>query len=184
VPAVFVLQNNQVALGTRREQHQLDGFDGWPAMYGLRGATADGNNVLDVYAAARLAVDHARAGGGPTLLVVDTFRMGGHATHDEAEARAMLPAELFETWGRRDPIGLFEEYLVAYGVARERLEQVEAEVAADVEAAAEAALDVRADRAPSPGSAEYDGISAGVRQPGVVARLEQQERPFHEPRHR
>jgi TPP-dependent pyruvate/acetoin dehydrogenase alpha subunit len=184
VPAVFVLQDNQVALGTRREQHQLGGFDVWPAMYGLRGAMADGNNVLDVYAAARMAVDHARDGGGPTLLVVDTFRMGGHATHDEAEARALLPPELFETWGRRDPIGLFEEYLVTDGVARDRLAQVEAEVAADVEAAAEAALDGRADRAPSPGSAEYEGISAGVRQPGLAARLVQQERPFHEPRNR
>jgi TPP-dependent pyruvate/acetoin dehydrogenase alpha subunit len=184
VPAVFVLQNNQVALGTRREQHQLDGFDGWPAMYGLRGATADGNNVLDVYAAARLAVDHARDGGGPTLLVVDTFRMGGHATHDEAEARAMLPPELFEEWGRRDPIALFEEFLTAEGVSRERLAQVESDVAAAIESAAEAALDGRADRAPSPGSAEYEGISAGVRQPGLAARLVQQQRPFHEPRNR
>jgi 2-oxoisovalerate dehydrogenase E1 component len=171
VPAVFVLQNNQVALGTRVEQHQRGGFDGWPAMYGLRGARADGNNVLDVYAAARLAAEHARAGGGPTLLVVDTFRMGGHATHDEAEARATFAPELFEAWGRRDPIGLYEEWLVAAGMARPRLEQVEAEVAAEVEAAAEAALADRAGRMPEPASAEYDGISAGVRQPGLAARL-------------
>jgi TPP-dependent pyruvate/acetoin dehydrogenase alpha subunit len=170
VPAIFVLQNNQVALGTRLGQHQAGSFDDWPAMYGLRGALADGNNVLDVYAATRLAADHARAGGGATLLVVDTFRMGGHATHDEVEARSTFPPSLFEEWGRRDPVGMFEEYLVAEGVPRQRLEEVEAEVTAEVEAAAEAALEKRAERTPAGPLAEYAGVSAGVRQPGLAAR--------------
>jgi TPP-dependent pyruvate/acetoin dehydrogenase alpha subunit len=173
VPAVFVLQNNQVALGTRVEQHQLEGFDGWPAMYGLHGMHADGNNVLDVYAATRLAAERARSGGGPTLLLVDTFRMGGHATHDEAEARATFPAALFAHWGRRDPIGMYEEYLVAGGLDRDRLVAIEDEVGAAVEAAAEAALAHRVERTPAPVSAEYAGISAGVRQPGLAARLPQ-----------
>jgi TPP-dependent pyruvate/acetoin dehydrogenase alpha subunit len=173
VPAIFVLQNNQVALGTRVAQHQLGDFADWPAMYGLRGAVADGNNVLDVHAAARLAADHARDGGGPTLLVVDTFRMGGHATHDEAEARSTFDAALFEAWGRRDPIGLYEEYLVEEGITRERLAEVEARVAAEVDAAAEAAVAERAGRMPEPSSAEYDGISAGVRQPGLAGRVVQ-----------
>jgi TPP-dependent pyruvate/acetoin dehydrogenase alpha subunit len=106
VPAIFVLQNNQVALGTRVEQHQNGSFAAWPAMYGIPGETVDGNNVLDVYAATRIAAERARAGGGPTLMLAETFRMGGHATHDEAEARATFAAELFESWGRRDPIGL------------------------------------------------------------------------------
>jgi 2-oxoisovalerate dehydrogenase E1 component len=171
VPAIFVLQNNQVALGTRMPQHQLGDFSGWPAMYGLRGAAADGNNVLDVYAAARLAADHARDGGGPTLLLVETFRMGGHATHDEAEARSTFAATLFEEWGRRDPIGMFEEYLVGGGMERRRLEELEEQVTAEVEAAAEAALEGRADRTPAGELAEYEGISAGVRQPGLAARL-------------
>jgi TPP-dependent pyruvate/acetoin dehydrogenase alpha subunit len=171
VPAVFVIQNNQVALGTRLQQHQVDDFAGWPAMYGLRGAFADGNNVLDVYAAARLAADHARGGGGPTLLVVETFRMGGHATHDEAEARATFDAELFAHWGRRDPIGMYESYLLAEGIDRTRLELVEQDVTAEVEAAAEAALHRREEKAPSPETAEYAGVSAGVRQPGVAARM-------------
>jgi TPP-dependent pyruvate/acetoin dehydrogenase alpha subunit len=171
VPAIFVVQNNQVALGTRLGQHQAADFSGWPAMYGLRGAFADGNNVLDVYAATRLAAEHARAGGGPTLLVVETFRMGGHATHDEAEARATFDASLFAEWGRRDPIGMYEEYLAGQGVARSRLEQIETEVMEQVEAAAEAALHDRDARAPAPETAEYEGISAGVRQPGLAARV-------------
>ncbi|HEX2166685.1 MAG TPA: thiamine pyrophosphate-dependent dehydrogenase E1 component subunit alpha [Longimicrobiales bacterium] len=171
VPVIFVLQNNQVALGTRLDQHQVDGFDAWPAMYGLRGAFADGNNVLDVFAATKLAADHARDGGGATLLVVETFRMGGHATHDEAEARATFDASLFEHWGRRDPIGLYEEHLLRQGLARDRLEAIEAEITQEIDAAAEAALEDREARTPAPAGAEYEGVSAGVRQPGLAARM-------------
>lgn len=172
VPAVFVLQNNQVALGTRLDQHQIDGFDSWPEMYGIAGSHADGNNVLDVYAATRLAAKQARQGDGPTLLLVETFRMGGHATHDEAEARDTFPASLFEQWGRRDPIGTYEEHLIARGIARERLEAIEAEVVAEVDDAAERALAFRDARMPDAAHAEWPGISAGVRQPGLAARLQ------------
>jgi TPP-dependent pyruvate/acetoin dehydrogenase alpha subunit len=172
VPAIFVIQNNQVALGTRVDQHQAGDFRHWPKMYGLEGAFADGNNVLDVWAATRLAAERARTGGGPTLLVVETFRMGGHATHDEAEARRTFPPELFEEWGRRDPVGLYEEYLVGRGVARERLADVEREVTAEVEAAAERVRAERADHMPTPESAELAGFSAGVRQPGLSGRVD------------
>jgi TPP-dependent pyruvate/acetoin dehydrogenase alpha subunit len=170
-PAIFVLQNNQVALGTRLDQHQAGDFRDWPKMYGMRGAFADGNNVLDVWAATRLAAEQARAGGGPTLLVVETFRMGGHATHDEAEARRTFPADLFEHWGRRDPVGLYEEYLVQRSVARERLEEVEREVTAAVEHAAERVRAEKGDHMPAAELAELEGFSAGVRQPGLAARL-------------
>lgn len=172
VPAVYIIQNNQVALGTRLDQHQAGNFRDWPAMYGMAGGWADGNHVLDVYAAVKLAVDQARRGDGPTLLIVDTFRMGGHATHDEKEARETFPAELFERWGRRDPIGLYEEYLVAEGVAdRAALESAEAEVTAELEAAVQEALAARDDETPQGPSAEYPDVSAGVRQPGLAARL-------------
>ncbi len=172
VPAIFVIQNNQVALGTRLDQHQRGDFRDWPKLYGIPGAWADGNNMLDVYAATKLAADRLRAAPaeGPFLLVVDTFRMGGHATHDEAEARATFAPELFAHWGARDPIGLYEEYLAARGVARERLQAVEESVIAEVDAAAERALDSRA--APRDvTAAEYPGFSAGVRQPGLAGRL-------------
>jgi TPP-dependent pyruvate/acetoin dehydrogenase alpha subunit len=171
VPAIFVIQNNQVALGTRLDQHQAGDFRHWPKMYGVPGEFADGNNVLDVWAATRIAADRARAGEGPTLLVADTFRMGGHATHDEAEARRTFPAELFEQWGRRDPIGLYEEYLIGRGMARDRLAAVEAEVTAEVEAAAERVRAERAEQMPAPESAELEGFSDGVRQPGLAWRL-------------
>jgi len=171
VPAIFILQNNQVALGTRLDQHQVGDFDAWPAAYGMAGAHADGNNVLDVWAATKRAADRARAGDGPTLIVVDTFRMGGHATHDEAEARRTFAPDLFESWGRRDPVGLYEEWLVGQGESRETLSEIELRVTAEVEAAAETARGQRDERMPEGRLTEYAGISEGVRQPGLAHRL-------------
>lgn len=173
VPAIFIVQNNQVALGTRLDQHQAGPFEDWPAMYGTSGAVADGNHVLDVFAATRLAAERARAGDGPALIVVDTFRMGGHATHDEREARETFAPELFERWGRRDPVGLYEEYLVGSGLERKRLREIETRVTHEVDAAAEEALEAREDSAPPAATAEYAGVSEGVRQPGLAFRLGQ-----------
>ncbi len=141
LPAIFIIQNNQVALGTRIDQHHLPGeYKDWAASYGVWGAQFDGNNVLDAYAATRLAAERCRTGQGPAVLVAETFRMGGHATHDEREARETFPAELFARWGKRDPIGLYEEYLKEDGVNTKRLEEVETQVAAEVERAAEEAI--------------------------------------------
>lgn len=141
VPAIFIVQNNQVALGTRLEQHHLPGtFSDWAASYGIWGLAFDGNNVLDAWAATRQAADRCRAGQGPALLVAETFRMGGHATHDEREARETFPAKLFAEWGKRDPIGLYEEYLKEDGWTERDLAEVEAEVTAEVERAEQEAL--------------------------------------------
>lgn len=153
LPAIFIVQNNQVALGTRLDQHHVPAdFTEWAASYGIAGGTFDGNNVLDAFAATRLAAERCRAGAGPALLVAQTFRMGGHATHDEREAREMFPAELFEQWGRRDPIGLFEEYLKTQGFSVGDLERAEAEVVKVVEDAEREALASR-DQMPAGASA-------------------------------
>ncbi len=154
VPAIFVIQNNQIALGTRLAQHHLPGdFADLPAAYGMSGASLDGNNVLDAYAATRLAAERCRAGEGPVMLVATTFRMGGHATHDEREARQILPAELFAEWGRRDPIGLYEEHLKRTGFTAVELEEVEARVEAEVARAEAEALASRDASVPAPESA-------------------------------
>ena len=156
VPAIFIIENNQVALGTRLEQHHLPpDFKDWPAGYGVWGAGFDGNNVLDAYAATRIAAARCRNGQGPALLIAETFRMGGHATHDEREARETFPAELFTTWGKRDPIGLYEEYLKEDGVTTKQLEDIESEVTDHVERAAAEALASR-DRMP-PGESALTG---------------------------
>lgn len=153
LPVIFIIQNNQVALGTRVEQNHLGGdLAALPAAYGMSGGAFDGNHVLDAYAATQLAVERCRAGRGPVMLVARTFRMGGHATHDEREARETFPEQLFAEWGRKDPIGLYEEYLVSRGITREMLEEVEEEVVQEIERAETEALASR-DLKPEPASA-------------------------------
>ena len=168
LPVVYIIQNNQVALGTRLSEHHAAGdFSEWGRLYGGAGASFDGNHVLDAYAATRWAADKCRSGEGPVFLAAETFRMGGHATHDEAEARELFSAGTFAEWGRRDPIGCYEEWLVTAavdlrsGAAVERggaeetnravLAEVEADIEEEVEAAAEEALASR-EKMPRPGS--------------------------------
>jgi 2-oxoisovalerate dehydrogenase E1 component len=162
LPVIYIIQNNQVALGTRLQDHHAgEGFSEWASIYGASGAAFDGNNVLDAYAATAWAAEKCRSGAGPVLLAGETFRMGGHATHDEGEARELFPPEMFAAWGRRDPIGCYETWLVeggldlstgerlAPGTAEESnravLADVEAAVTAEVESAAEEALASRGD---------------------------------------
>jgi pyruvate dehydrogenase E1 component alpha subunit/2-oxoisovalerate dehydrogenase E1 component alpha subunit len=161
LPCIFIIQNNQVALGTRNGQHAAGSFADWPAMYGVAGGTFDGNHVLDAFAATRVAADRARAGEGVTLLVAETFRMGGHATHDEREARALFSPEVFAEWGKREPIGMYEAWLEGEGIDRARLERIEADVAAEVDAAAEEAIKSRDTAMPTGESAER-GVYAEV----------------------
>ncbi len=160
LPVIYVLQNNQVALGTRLNQHSRAPMSAFPEMYGIPSEECDGNHILDVYAATALAARRCRAGEGPVVVVAHTFRMGGHATHDEREARDTFPEELFTEWGRRDPVGLFEAYLEEEGLKRTVLEEVEREVTEEVEAAAEAARE-SLDRQPAPEDALYEGFTEG-----------------------
>ncbi|MEE8115546.1 MAG: thiamine pyrophosphate-dependent dehydrogenase E1 component subunit alpha [Gemmatimonadales bacterium] len=154
LPVIFIIQNNQVALGTRVGAHRvLEDFREVHCAYGVDGWSFDGNNVLDAYAATKLAVDRCREGRGPIILDAETFRMGGHATHDEAEARVVIPQDVFTYWGRRDPIGLYEEYLKRHDVPGEELDRIESEVNAEVERAAEEALASRESAEPVPESA-------------------------------
>jgi TPP-dependent pyruvate/acetoin dehydrogenase alpha subunit len=160
LPVIFVIENNQVALGTRVNAHRRDpSFAKVHLAYGCAGWSFDGNNVLDAYAATRIAADYCRAGEGPVILDAETFRMGGHATHDEHEARVVIPAEVFEFWGRRDPIGLYEEFLKREGVSEADLERVEAEVTDEVDRAAEEALESKRNNLPEPESA-VEGVYA------------------------
>jgi TPP-dependent pyruvate/acetoin dehydrogenase alpha subunit len=163
VPVIFIIQNNQVALGTRLDQHHVKAGDGnfadWPRAYGMWGTMFDGNNVLEAYACTAQAAARCRRGEGPAMLIAETFRMGGHATHDDAEARRTFDGEMFASWGRRDPIALYEEYLVDAGVPRETLAAVEADVDAEIDRAEIEAMQSRRDSMPAPASA-LDGVYA------------------------
>jgi pyruvate dehydrogenase E1 component alpha subunit len=169
-PAIFIIQDNQVALGTRREDHGVGDLEEWGAMYGIPSRSVDGNNVLEVHLAAREAVEACRAGRGPRIVLCRTFRMGGHATHDEREARSMFPPEEFRAWGLRDPIGLYEAYLTGRGISAEALEEVESEVIREIDDAAAAALASR-DQLPDPDTARYDEVSDSERLVGIQERI-------------
>ncbi|HKV40974.1 MAG TPA: thiamine pyrophosphate-dependent dehydrogenase E1 component subunit alpha [Blastocatellia bacterium] len=183
LPLIVIIQNNQVALGTRLQQYHRGDFLAYPEAYGVEGWGFDGNNVLDAYAAVKVAADRARLGQGPFLLLAETFRMGGHATHDEREARQTLPRELFEHWGERDPIGMYEAYLLEGEVElnnartpedamsmRERnakvLRQIEERVIQEVDRAAEEALASVKHQKPRPQSA-LEGVYADSSLPGT-----------------
>lgn len=157
LPLVVILQNNQVALGTPLGVHHKGDFEALGRVHGIPCETVDGNHVLDVYAAVSLARQRASEDGGPTLLIAETFRMGGHATHDEADARKLIDPEVFAHWGARDPVGCFEVWCREQGVEERELQEIEGEVLRDVERAAEAAL--RDFRAPDPGALE-EGVYA------------------------
>lgn len=172
LPIVIVVQNNQVALGTRTQGESVAPYEDWLAGYGMPVESVDGNNVLDVWAAATLAVERCRNGQGPVGMVAHTFRMGGHATHDEAEARRLFSPEEFAYWGNRDPVGMMEEWLATAGrldrdrgrrgrgqAVRKALKEVEDRVEAEVEAAAELAKAGRSTRVPDP-STVGEGVYA------------------------
>ena len=157
LPVIFIIQNNQIALGTHVGQAHLPGhFRDVHRAYGCAGGSFDGNNVLDAFAATRLAAVQCRRGEGPVILCAETFRMGGHATHDEREARDMFPPEVFAQWGKRDPIGLYEEYLKCDGVSGAELEEIERDVSAEIDRSAEEALASRQTSMPKPETALDD----------------------------
>jgi TPP-dependent pyruvate/acetoin dehydrogenase alpha subunit len=77
--------------------------------YGFEGVRVDGNDVFAVYAAVQMAAEHARAGGGPTLIEGITYRLGAHTTSDDP-SRYRTEEEVRQ-WEPRDPILRLERYL-------------------------------------------------------------------------
>jgi TPP-dependent pyruvate/acetoin dehydrogenase alpha subunit len=93
LPMVIVLEHNRWSFGTRSDRAAaVQDWAHTAEAYGLPVRSVDGNDVLEVYEAAREAVDRARAGGGPGVIVAETYRMLGHAQHDSQ--KYMAPEEL------------------------------------------------------------------------------------------
>jgi len=139
LPVLFVVENNLYGLSTPvSEQYACrDLADRGPG-YGIPGVIADGNDVLAVREAVAAAAERARAGLGPTLLELKTFRMRGH---EEASGTAYVPPALVQEWAARDPIRRFESFLEERGLlAADERAAVRARLAARVDAAVEQAL--------------------------------------------
>jgi TPP-dependent pyruvate/acetoin dehydrogenase alpha subunit len=110
LPVVFLLENNKFAYSTPNElEFAVDPVER-AGGYGFPGVSVDGNDVEAVFEAARVAVERARHGDGPTLIECHTMRMHGHGAHDDM---SYVPTELFEEWERRDPIDTYAAWLVA-----------------------------------------------------------------------
>ena len=168
LPLVVFVQDNQIALGTPLESHSAAPMGRVATIYAATKYICNGNNVLDVYATTALAAELARLGKGPIVVTAKTFRMGGHATHDEGESRKILREEAFTYWGKRDPIGMYETYLAESDLQlttdvpnREVLEQAEQEVHAEVEEAARQALESAKHSIPNPAEQQL-GVFAGA----------------------
>ncbi len=139
LPAVFVCQNNGYGEHTRyAAATSAANVSDRSVSYQMPGVTVDGNNPLEVYAAAKVAIDRARAGGGPTLLEAKTFRFNGHVLGD---ADAYMSKSEKAAAIANDPVPKYRAWLIEKRVATEAsLAALEAKIAAEIEAAVEFAL--------------------------------------------
>ena len=115
LPVVWVVNNNQYAYSTPNPlEFHVPTIAERAVAYGMPGVRVDGGNVLEVFEAAREAVERARDGGGPTLIESVSLRWRGHAGHDPAK---YMPDELLQRYmAEKDPVRNFEEYLLSEGV--------------------------------------------------------------------
>lgn len=117
-PNVFVCQNNQFAISTRRAKQTASPTIAQKAIaYGFPGILVDGNDVLAMYAASREAVERARKGDGPTLIESFTYRLSDHTTSDDW--RKYRSKEEVAEWERKDPLKRFGTYLTAQGILKD-----------------------------------------------------------------
>ncbi|MEM9475905.1 MAG: thiamine pyrophosphate-dependent enzyme, partial [Pseudomonadota bacterium] len=88
LPVIFVIENNQYAMGTaqQRSTSSAEIYERGLA-FGIPGEEVDGMDVLAVKAAGEKAVAHCRAGKGPYILEVKTYRYRGHSMSDPAKYR-------------------------------------------------------------------------------------------------
>lgn len=127
LPAIFIVENNGVAMGTQVERASAEKDLAKRGLgFGIPTTNLDGNDIDEVIATIGNAVDRARKGLGPSYIVANTYRFRGHSMSDPLKYRSKEEAEAAKL---RDPITLYEKRL------RERklidddwVDQTEAEV--------------------------------------------------------
>ena len=117
LPVIFVIENNGYGLSTPvKEQYRCESLVDKARGYGMEGIRINGNNVLSVYDTIKGVRDYCIKNQKPYLVECMTFRMRGH---EEASGTKYVPKELFEEWGRKDPIKNYEQFLIAEKVFSE-----------------------------------------------------------------
>jgi pyruvate dehydrogenase E1 component alpha subunit len=137
LPAVYVIENNQYAMGTSIERSSSEThLYRRGASFNIPGKEVDGMDVLAVREAAGAAAEHARSGKGPFILEMKTYRYRGHSMSDPGKYRTR--EEIDEVRKHRDPIDHVQELLVSGKIADEAaLKAIDAEVKKVVADAAE-----------------------------------------------
>ncbi|WP_323033015.1 pyruvate dehydrogenase (acetyl-transferring) E1 component subunit alpha [Paracoccus sp. (in: a-proteobacteria)] len=166
LPVVFVIENNQYAMGTsmKRSTKSTTLF-GRGEAFGIKGEQVDGMDVLAVKAAGEKAVAHCRAGKGPYILEVMTYRYRGHSMSDPAKYRTR--EEVQKMRDERDAIEHVRELLLQGShVSEDDLKAIDKEIKDIVNDSAEFAkespeppleelwTDIYADEVPQGGAEE------------------------------
>lgn len=149
LPCIFVIENNQYAMGTslQRASSTPDLYTRGAA-FGIPGEAVDGMDVMAVKAATEKAVAHARAGDGPYLLEMNTYRYRGHSMSDPAKYRTR--EEVQKMRAERDAIDHIRDLLTASGEVEDTdLKAIDKEIKGTVNEAAKFAQD-----SPEPADAE------------------------------
>ena len=140
LPVIFIIENNQYGMGTsvKRASASPDFYKrGEP--FGIPGTKVDGMDVLKVREAGEIAVAHCRAGKGPYILQMETYRYRGHSMSDPAKYRTREEVERVRT--ERDPIQTLHNFLIDEGVITEDgLKKIDQQVKKIVTEAADFAI--------------------------------------------
>jgi pyruvate dehydrogenase E1 component alpha subunit len=114
VPVIFFCQNNHWAISEPVGLQTHVPLANRGPGFGIPSLRVDGNDVLAVLAATRIALDRARSGGGPTFIEAVTYRMGPHTTADDPTR--YRDANELEDWAAKDPISRVEALLESKGL--------------------------------------------------------------------
>ena len=121
LPVIFLIENNGYGLSTpSNEQFKCKQFIDKGIGYGMEAYQIDGNNILEVFHKVTELSESMRKAPRAVILECMTFRMRGH---EEASGTKYVPQELFDEWGKKDPILNYENFLFAEGVLNDDLKQ-------------------------------------------------------------
>lgn len=137
LPVVYIIENNEYAMGTsvKRSSATTELYRRGEA-FGIPGKQVDGMDVIAVKEAGDEAVAHCRAGKGPFLLEMKTYRYRGHSMSDPAKYRSKEEVEMYKE--QRDPIERLKAKIIKGNVADEnKLKTIENDIKAIVNEAAE-----------------------------------------------
>ncbi|WP_353860778.1 pyruvate dehydrogenase (acetyl-transferring) E1 component subunit alpha [Azospirillum formosense] len=136
LPVLYVIENNKYAMGTSQERASAGELHQRGAAYGIPGHQVNGMDVLEVREAADKWVEYIRAGNGPVILEMKTYRYRGHSMSDPAKYRTKEEVEKMRS--ESDPIDNLKRVLLegAY-VTEDQLKEIDREVKAVVTEAAE-----------------------------------------------